>query len=157
MNKWKGILISLAAGICMVASCCIASGITIRWGATLCLDPDDYYRLPAEASQVVVHDQLLNRSCTVWTRFELPPAALHTFVRSTFISWPLSSTDLPQSLGDINQIQARFANPALGQLTAFLAGEARGPSRYLDEQALVVDTSDPQRYVVYLVTKNNWL
>lgn len=126
---------------------------------TACLGgkENSYFQLPPSARSVEQQEKNLSRSCTVRLKFHVASIELENFLATTFIQTPLSATELPQSIGGIDVLQAE-TGWNVSPVSLYLAGEARGTGQhYLDEQMIFVDTSDPEDYVVYFTTKVNWL
>lgn len=63
-----------------------------------------YFKLPSSATDIQKHSDDATRSCTVWVKFEMNPADLESFLKTTFIKMPLSSTILPQGIGGIDTL-----------------------------------------------------
>ena len=121
------------------------------------ISEETYFTLPPSAVEIERHSRSSSRSCTVRIKFHMPPNQLEAFVTTTFIQMPLSSTELPQSIGGIALLQEEM-DLELESVTSYLAGEVRGTgNNLLDEQMVFVDTTNPDEYVVYLTTKINWL
>jgi hypothetical protein len=88
----------------------------------------------------------------------MSPSELDSFMATTMIQTPLSSTKLPQRIGGIDYLQ-QATGWKLNPTISYLAGEKPIGIEPLDlnEQTVFIDTSDPDEYVVYLTTKVNWL
>ncbi len=81
----------------------------------------------------------------IWVRFEMAPADLPEFVAGTRVAPPLSSTVNP--LGQDTVKGLPWWTPGQAQRIAAGTGLIAGGS-----QAILIDTTDPQTYVVYVRT-----
>ena len=100
--------------------------------------------LPPSARGVRAHQEgFMDR--IIWVRFEMDPADLGPFVAGTRISPPLSSADNPFA-GEIGSKLAWWTPEGAQR---FEASEAFSGGV---GQAILIDTTDPQRYVVYVRT-----
>ncbi len=120
------------------------------------IENNTFFELPSSAQVVQDHHLEDSVRCIIWVRFQVSPNELASFVSTTFIKMPLSSTTLPQLVGGISYLQNE-TGWKLSPLNAHLAGEAAGTGqRAVDEQMIYVDTSNPQQYIVYLATSVYW-
>lgn len=118
---------------------------------------DLYFELPSSAAGLKQQSIQSSRSCTLWVKFEISPTELENFIVTTFVQTPLSSINMPQSIGGVEYIQQQ-TGWKLASATSYVAGETKGSGKlYLDQQWLFVDTSDQSKYVIYLTTNHNWL
>jgi hypothetical protein len=120
-------------------------------------ESSNYFKLPSSARDIQKHSDDSTRSCTVRIKFQMNSADLEAFLSSTFIKMPLSSTTLPQAIGGLDHLRHQ-TGWTVNTNVSYFAGEARGEGeRYLDEQIIFIDVSSQDQYIVYLVTKKNWL
>jgi hypothetical protein len=113
----------------------------------------EYFMLPSSARDIQRHCVGATRSYTHWVRFQMDPTDLEPFLKSTFIEMPLSSSTLPQGLGSLGRLLDK-AGWAVNTNIPYLAG---GGEKLLDKQIIFIDASSQDQYIVYLVTKKNWL
>lgn len=154
----KRLVLTTAIAVLVIPSLICAVFVLVL-SQTECLSgkEDIYFQLPPSVQNVESREKNLSRSCTVRIKFHVASNELETFLDTTFIGMTLSSTELPQSIGGIDVLQAETGWD-LSLVSSYLAGEARGTGdHFLDEQMIFVDTSDPEDYVVYFTTKVNWL
>lgn len=76
-------------------------------------------------------------------RFEIDPDDLEPFVASTSIDFTKLSTELPQ------RVNSSYFRQSKGMMKSFLYGFAESSMDWYEE--IVVDTSRPDRWVVYFV------
>ena len=118
---------------------------------------DGYFDLPASTRRIAQQSTELSRSCTHWMKFDIAPADLDAFISTTLIKEKLSSISLPNSIGGILFLQQE-TRWKLHSVDSYLSGEAEGTGKkYLDEQFVFADTTNPRLFTVDLVTKNNWI
>lgn len=97
----------------------------------------------------VEYDLRARNECDIYVRFDLEPSQLDAMVASTLI-------------GDVDQLaegerpvafeRAAWHSDEIGGLARFLGGEARSELYAAARvQSLIVDITNPTRYVVYLV------
>ena len=146
-------------GLFIVLVGCIGIWVAVINRGHSCLDGEtnNYFSLPSTAQAIENHSLQLTRSCTLWIKFQIPASDLNTFISTTFIKGRISSTLMPMRIGSVAYLH-QMTGWDLNSLNSSLAGEAEGTGeRYLDEQFVIVDTSNSTQYTVYLVTKKNWL
>jgi hypothetical protein len=112
-----------------------------------------YLRFPPSAQNIEFFTNAVNRKagCTIWVTFEMDSNDLEAFASTIQVDQLSPTTQLS---GDgftfLSQRQGWY------QTTPSLAGHGRSPG--LDEdQWVFIDTSDPERWTVYLITNKEWL
>lgn len=115
-----------------------------------------YYKFPASVRNIEEQSSAASRSCTFWIKFEINSNDLDALVSSTFIELPLSATNIPSSIGGIENLK-NSTGWNVNTNVPFLAGKGRGAKMDLDEMFIYVDKSNAQTYIVYIVIAQNWL
>lgn len=149
---------SLLAGSILVCVVTVLLIFSLINSPEACIDFENggYFKIPALATNLEKQAQHSSRSCTVYLKFELSPTDLDNFVETTLIKMPLSPA-IPDMIGGVDHWQEQ-TGWKLDKAKSYLAGQAIGEKdKFLDEQAIFVDTTNSTQYIVYLVTKRNWL
>lgn len=116
-------------------------------------DWSEYFSLPPNGLPMASFYSDGSENCTRYIQLEIPASEFDSFLASTLIDQSLSSITLPESIGGIDLLQERTGWD-VSSVTSYLAGEGH---EGLNSQIIFVDTSNPQKYVVYLVTSINWI
>ncbi len=155
-NRWLLLGTGALLTVCLLAGCFGVAG----WAALAALSSEPPFApapaaptfaeiesvaritLPPSARNVQAHQEGF-QDRIIWVRFEMAPADLPGFVAGTRVAPPLSSTVNP--LGQDTVTGLPWWTP--GQAQRFEAGEGAFAGA---SQAIVIDTTDPQTYVVYV-------
>jgi hypothetical protein len=106
-------------------------------------------RLPASATDLQSHLSGFQDESSLRVRFAILPSDLQSFMRTTRFTEPLSSSGIPDLIAepfDLPWWKPRTVQHYLAGKTTFQREDAG--RQY---QAILIDTSDPQRYIVYLM------
>jgi hypothetical protein len=103
------------------------------------------FTLPPGATNVHAHLQAFQDYC-IHIRFDVPPAQLPAFVASTRCAGMFQGSELPSDIVD----DPSFVRPwwAPGRPFKFTAGSWE---QGMTKQEILIDESDPTRYVVYVI------
>lgn len=116
-----------------------------------------YFTLPTSATDLDTGSYEDSVSCTHWVRFSIPSSELENFVTTTLIKAPLSAMIAPNISMMMDDLEAE-AGWKFDGFTSSLSGEGdiTDQSDSPAGQRIFVDTSDGERYTVYLWTRGYW-
>ncbi len=106
-------------------------------------------QIPESASDLSAYS-IAFMDCTIYVRFEMDPEELTMFLGSTYVTAPLQSvTAVPVAASQFEDLPNVLMWDIL-PTKDFIFGYGSNGSR--EFQAIAVDISDSQRYVVYVIT-----
>lgn len=119
-----------------------------------------YFEFPPTARNIEFHANGVNRKagCTIWAKFDMDSKDLDTFKATTFVANLSPWTHLTGDDFDLFARQQGWNQPSGG-----LAGHSRPPlgapgvSNSSEDQWIFIDTSNPQKWTVFLVVNKEWL
>ncbi len=86
-----------------------------------------------------------------YVRLTIDPNDLNRLIASSFVKTPLSSTEKPFDMTTRYSDLHRFGWD-LEAISSYLAGEADVAKPLRRHQSILIDTSNPSEYIVYVVT-----
>lgn len=114
------------------------------------LEDKAMFKLPPSAQGMKVTTKSGSSWCDIGVRFEMQPNELSQFVNSTRVG-SLSSSTQPHWFNDGQEQVLRETGMNLESMKSYLFGSINIDG--LNQQFVLVDTSDPKIYAIYLVTE----
>jgi hypothetical protein len=119
-----------------------------------------YLKLPASARNIEFRSNAVNRKagCTIWVKFDMDSKDFDTFKSSTYVKDLSSSTQLTGNGFEYFKDRQGWRIPlnALAGHDNPPAGASGFPTVY-EDQWIVIDTSDAQKWTIYLIVNKEWI
>lgn len=105
------------------------------------------FRFPVNAENISAYTQGF-QDCEIYVRFEMASSELDSFIKSTHVIEPLELTDHPSEFDRLPGLHVDWKFP---REKVYLYGAG---SVVAETQWIAIDTTNPDRFVVYIIT---WL
>lgn len=118
------------------------------------LETNAHFQFPASASGVSRIAEASSSWCAMGVRFDMEPDELNQFLDTSRVKSLSKTAPADQFVQDRNYI-AKPIGLNLAAMKSYLFGYV--DKDYFHQQHIIVDTSDPKSYVVFVITEDGYL
>ncbi len=119
-----------------------------------------YFKFPPTAGDIEYHANGVNRKagCAIWAKFDMDSKDFDTFKSTTYVANLSSSTRLTGNGFEFFAEEQGWQQPSAGLAghSNPLPGASGFPTVY-EDQWIFINTSDPQKWTVFVIVNKEWI